>query len=231
MSYPVHPDTIIVKNEFYPLGLKEIDIWNYYQLVKSYLLQQVKFRDLIFFIMVDVNKPIVYRKGKGERFIRLNLNNYDTLITGRTISIHSSMSNVESFGIVDIDTDDFKLAKEAASDTYFFLKENAKFIEDVSIRFTGKTSFHLFCQYKRKLKVDYAKLMLKDILEKSDLTKKYTVEYKRKAGIPNLDLGSNKLFGGYITLWSLSILGLRCMEIPVEKLKTFKKENALIKVL
>lgn len=232
MSYPQHPDTIIVQNEYYPNGLKEIDSWNYYQSVKSKLLKETRFRDLIFWIMVDVNKSIVFRKGKTERFIRLNPENYDTIITGRTISIHSAMSSIESFGIIDIDTDDFKLAKEATHDTYFYLKENAKFIQDVSIRFTGKTSFHLFCKYKRKLKIDYAKIMLKDILEQSDLIKKYSVEYKRRSsGMPNLDLSPNKVFGGFITLHSLSVLGLKCMEVPIEKLKRFKKEESKIILL
>jgi len=30
MSYPQNPETIIIKNVFYPKGLKEIDVFNYY---------------------------------------------------------------------------------------------------------------------------------------------------------------------------------------------------------
>jgi len=231
MAYPQHPDTIIIQNEFYPNGLKEIDNWEYYQSVKSKLLRETRFRDLMFFIMVDKNTPVVLRKKEGL-FIRLNPENYNNIITGRTISIHSTMTNSESFGIIDIDTNDFKLAKEAVNDVYYYIKENAKFINDISIRFTGKSSFHIICKYKRKLKIDYAKIMLKDILLKSDLIKKYTVEHKRReSGIPNLDLASNKDKGGYITLYSLSVIGLKCMEVPIEKLRNFRKEDAIIKII
>jgi hypothetical protein len=228
MSYPQHPDFVVVKNEFYPNGLKEIDIWNYYQLVKPQLLQETRFRDLIFWFMIDVNKPIIQRKGKTERFIRLNPDNYDTLITGRTVSIHSTMSSAEKFGIIDIDTDNFNDAKEAAEDVYHYVLDNANFIDGASIRFTGKSSFHIFCNYKRKLKVEYAKLLWVDFLRESELAKKYSIEAKRKPGIVNLDLAPNKIYGGFITLHSLSILGLRCMNIPVDKIRRFKKENARI---
>ena len=69
MSYPANPETIVIKNKFYPKGLREIDIWNYYQKAKVNILRNTINRDIMFFIMVDVNKPIVRRKGNNE-FIR-----------------------------------------------------------------------------------------------------------------------------------------------------------------
>jgi len=104
MSYPEHPDAIVVKNKFYPQGLREIDVWNHYQRVKSKLLKEVKNRDIMFFIMVDTNKPIILRR-KREQFIRLTPQNYDTLITGRTVSVHAAMNAHEEIGIIDIDID------------------------------------------------------------------------------------------------------------------------------
>ena len=59
MSYPQHPDTIILKNKYYPQGLREIDIWNYYQKVKTLIIKETMNRELMFEIMVDVNKPII----------------------------------------------------------------------------------------------------------------------------------------------------------------------------
>ncbi len=224
MSYPEHPDTIIVKNEFYPDGLREIDIWNYYQKVKGPILQQVINRDLMFFIMVGVNKEVVLRKGKTTRFLRLNSQNYDTLITGRTISIHSTMRRHESFGIIDIDTDDFDEAKLAALKVYNYMTKSY----NTRVRFSGKNSFHIICEFNREKNIDDIKYEFENHLRQSDLIRDYTVAYKRTKRIPNLDLAPNKFRGGYITLHSLSTIGLKCMEVDSGKIMRFKKDEAKI---
>jgi hypothetical protein len=224
MSYPEHPDTIIVKNEFYPGGLREIDIWNYYQKVKGPLLQQVSHRDLMFFIMVDTNKDIILRRGKEARFLRLNSPNYDTLITGRTISIHSTMKRNETFGIIDIDTDDFEEAKLAALKVYNTMTKTY----NVSIRFSGKNSFHVICNFGNERNIDGIRHGLENHLRATDLSRDYTIEHKRTKGIPNLDLAPNKFRGGFITLHSLSTIGLRCIEVDPGKIIRFRRELARI---
>ena len=40
MAYPENPETIVIKNRFYPRGLREIDVWNHYQKVKRQLLAE-----------------------------------------------------------------------------------------------------------------------------------------------------------------------------------------------
>lgn len=223
MSYPDHPDTIIIKNEFYPDGLREIDIWNYYQKVKGKLLQQVVNRDLMFFIMVGTNKEVVLRK-EATGFLRLNSKNYDTVITGRTASIHSTMKKSETFGIIDIDTDDFDEAKLAALKVYNYMTKSY----NTSIRFTGKNSFHIICEFNREKNIDDIKYEFQNHLRKSDLVKDYTVSYKRTKSIPNLDLAPNKFRGGYITLYSLSTVGLKCIEVDPRRVMSFRKELAKI---
>ena len=116
MSYPQHPNTIVIINEYYPGGIKEIDIWNYYQRYKNSILKETMGRDLMFFIAVDLNQLVVLRKGRSTQFLRLTPRTYDTMITGRIISIHSTMFKAEDFGIIDIDTDDFNVAKSTAID-------------------------------------------------------------------------------------------------------------------
>ena len=222
MSYPDHPDTIIVKNEFYPDGLREIDIWNYYQKVKGKLLQQVVNRDLMFFIMVN-DREIVLRK-EGTGFLRLNSKNYDTVITGRTVSIHSTMNRNESFGIVDIDTDDFDEAKLAALKVYNTMTKTY----NVSIRFSGKNSFHVICNFGNERNIDGIRHGLENHLRATDLSRDYTIEHKRTKGIPNLDLAPNKFRGGFITLHSLSTIGLRCIEVDPGKIIRFRRELARI---
>jgi hypothetical protein len=87
MAYPENPETIVLRNSYYPKGLTELDIWNYYQKVKREILNETKSRDIMFAIMVDLNKPVIRRRGKGQGFIRLTPQNYDEIITGRTVTI------------------------------------------------------------------------------------------------------------------------------------------------
>lgn len=228
--FPEHPDTIVIQNQFYPKGLREIDIWNYYQKVKSLLLREVQGRDLTFWIMVDVNKPIIRRKAKDE-YLRLTAQNYDTIITGRTVSIHSSMRMNETFSIIDVDIDPydgFKWARKVTNDVYNFVMDKIPIVRDVRIRYTGKTSFHVICDFKRQMKVDVTKFLLRKFLAESPLSKAYTIGGKRRAGIPNLDLDRNCYRCNYITLHSLSILGLRCMEVSYNDLMRFNPKNARI---
>lgn len=226
MSAPQHPNVIIVQNQYYPKGLREIDIWNYYQKVKPNLIREVMGRELIIFFGIDTNKVTVIRKIK-DSLIRITPSNYDTIISGRTLSIHSCMKRIEDFGIIDIDIDDFDKAKEVADKCYYTLLK-CPFVEDVKIRFTGKESFHMVCYFKRSLYIDKARILLKDYLESSDLSRDFDIEHKRTKGVANLDLAPNKYRGGYITLDSLSVNGLKCMFIPINYLKNFRKENAVI---
>lgn len=231
MAYPQNPETIILKNKYYPRGLREIDIWNYYQSVKGPILNDTRNRDLMFAIMTDVNKPVLRRKGSQGKYIRLTPQNYDTIITGRTVAIYSSMNMYEQTGIIDIDispSDGFRWAKKATGDTFDYVMDKMPLVRTARIVFTGKTSFHIVCQFNQKMKVDTMRFMIQKFLRSSELARVYTVEAKRRPGIPNLDLSPNKIRGNFITLNSLSIIGLKCMEVPYNKLASFDPKMARI---
>lgn len=232
MSYPKNPDVVVLKNKYYPQGLKEIDIWNYYQKVKTPFLQQIQNRDLMFEIMVDVNKPVIKRHGLKGKTIRLTPKNYDEVITGRTVAIHSTMGSYENIGIIDIDIspgDGFAWARKTAIDVYDFVMDKVPIIKSAYIKFTGGTSFHIICEFGRKMKIDAIRFLLEHFLRNSELAKVYTIEAKRRPGIPNLDLSPNKYKGNFITLHSLSVLGLRCMEVPYNKISNFNPSLARLK--
>jgi hypothetical protein len=231
MGYPENPNTIVIQNKFYPKGIQEIDIWNYYQRVKPNIIRETQGRDIMFFIMVEKNKPVVRRKVPGG-FIRMTPNNYDKVITGRTVSLHSAMGSIENFGIIDIDidpSDGFRWAKEVTRRVYDFVMDKMPIVRTASIRFTGKHSFHIKCDFGRRMKIDVIRFLLGKFLRESELSKVYTIEGKRRPGIPNLDMAPNKLRGNYITLNSLSVWGLKCMEVPYASLMTFDPSRARIK--
>ena len=228
MGYPKNPETTVALNKYYPRGLTELDVWNYYQSVKRDLLKEVRGRDLFFTIVTDKG-AVILRKGKTTRFLRLNESNYDELITGRTISIHSTMRRHDDVAIIDIDSDDLRKARICASEVYEFALRKLVFINQAHIRFTGKTSFHIVCNLGKKMKIDAVRFLIKQALTESDLNKKYTIESKRHRGIPNLDLAPNKFRGGFITLHSLSVFGLRCMVVDPNKILGFDPIYAKIK--
>jgi len=228
MGYPEHPETIILKNKFYYSGLREIDIYNYYRNNMYNILNQVKDRDIMLAILVDINKPVIRRKIKGK-FIKLTPSNFDKVITGRTISIYSTIAYYDNIIIVDIDTDTFEQAKDPTINTYNELKK-ASFIKNITIRYTGKTGFHIVCELPRKLKIDTTRMLIERyLLSKNELTKQYTISPKRTKGIPNIDLwASNKVWGAFITLYSLSIIGLKCINVEVNRVRSFKQEFSKI---
>jgi hypothetical protein len=229
MAYPKHPEAILVKNEFYPNGLTEKNNYDYYMSVKDKLLFEVFNRDLIIFLALD-DRITVLRKGKTTHFMRLNRGNFDDVFHSRMLSIHCSMKSIERFGIIDIDTDNFKEAKQAATDTYEFANSKIPFIDNAWIKFTGKSSFHIVCNFKNDMYIDRVKIMLRNYLQKSPLAKDYDIDLvtRGERTRPNLDLSPNKYRGGYIALHSLSTIGLRCMKIAPHKLRSFQKEEAII---
>lgn len=228
MPTPENPKTIIIKNRYYPSGLTEENIWNYYQKNKSLILKETGIRHLMFAIMVDINKPILRKNWTKGIPISLSNSTYDNRITGRTIAIYSLMKGYEDQAIIDIDSDDLNKAKNCTIDTYDELNK-FNLVDSLNIRFTGKTSFHIICKLHRKYPINRIRNSFRDYLKSTNLEDKYTIEYKRQKNIPNIDLSPNKINGAYITLHSLSIIGLKCMNIPYTSLMRFHPNNAMIK--
>ena len=228
MTYPKNPENVLIKNEFYPEGLTELDCYKYYQKLKPRVLKETIGRDIILFIATDINKTTIKRKGVERPYIILTPSNYDEVVHPRVVSIHSAVRKMEEFGIIDIDTDDFNQAKTAVVDVYNVMFK-AQFVDSVKVRFTGKNSFHVVLNYKRKLHVDGSRLMIQEYLEKNNLKRNYTISHQKNSKVPNLDLYRNVFNAGFITEHSLSVLGLKCIEVSFRHIRSFSKEQAKIK--
>ena len=227
MAYPEHPQEILIKNKFYPKGLKEIDTYNYYQQYKGLIMNETRGRDLMLAIMTEPNNPVIKRKHEGK-FIQLTNSNYDKIIHPRVVAIYSTMKFYEEFFIIDVDVNRFELAKRATMDVYNSINV-APFVRGIKIQYTGKEGFHIVCKAD-KSKIDDLRSTIKTYLNQDENLRNYTIEQKRRQGVPNLDLSINKIRGAYITTHSLSIWGLKCMEVPFNQLKTFQPNTAKIKV-
>ena len=228
MSEPKNPQTVLVQNKYYPNGLKEIDVWNYYQTHKGLIMKEVRLRDVVFVIVTDLNKYVIRRNLGEQKFIKLMNSNFDELMTGRTITVYSVMKHIDDIFIIDIDTDNFNDAKKCTRDIY---NELTKFrmIDSLQIRFTGKTSFHIKCDLNRRERPDQLRNIFESYLRESGLHNQYTILPKRTQGRPNIDLwASNKPNGLFITLNSLSVIGLKCLELSLYDLNHFQPEHAKI---
>jgi len=224
-----HPDTILIKNSFYPKGLSEFDIFSYYSKNKDKLLEEVKNRNLLFFIATNTNNFVVKRK-LNEKFIKMNNENFDKLMHGRIVSVHSTMGQNESFGIIDVDCKNFNIAKETTIKVYNYIVDKISFIKSCKIRFTGKSSFHIVCSIGRNSNIDSIRMLLRRELNWSNVITGVTIGCRggRSGDTVNLDLSPNKLNGAFITRHSLSVLGLCCTEIDYDNINSFKKEDAKI---
>jgi hypothetical protein len=227
MSYPKNPYETIVKNEYYPSGLKEVDIWNYYQENKINILKETLGKTLIVFFATSLNKTTVLRKNKSKELIRLTPTDYNTIVNGRTLSFHSVMDRYSKYGIIDIDTDNFDKAKDTVIDIYNVM-EKSKFTKDLQIRFSGKKSFHIKVDLNGEFRIEDIKKIIFNQLIENNIQQKYTIAHKRFRNVPNIDLNRNVYNAGYITLHSLAITGLKCIEVPLKKVKNFRKEDAKI---
>lgn len=227
MSYPQNPETLVIKNEYYPSGLSEINVWNYYQKVKNQLLKETIGKSLIIFFSIDLNKFTVIRKQQSKGLIRLTPSNYNTIVSGRTISFHNVMGKYSNYGIIDIDTDNFNKAKDLVLELYD-LFDKQKFVSDIKIIFTGKNSFHLRTYFNAEYKIEYIKQTLFDVLQGVKLQNPFTVRARRIKDIPNLDLQRNIYNAGHIALHSLSVDGLKVIEVKQKNIKFFRKEDTKI---
>lgn len=223
---PKHPNTVVIKNKYYPQGLSEINIYNHYQQYKNSILEQVKNRDVMIFLKTD--SGIVIKRKIKDKPIILNNQNYDDVISGRTLSLHCTMNRIEDICVIDIDAVIFNKAKEATKECYDVLKKFPIF-QELHIRFTGKSSFHIFCKLTKKINIDSIRFLLSNIFKNSIISEKYTISKSRKGNIPNIDLFRNTYHGGFIIINSLSTIGLKCMEVKYNDLKNFTKEKAIIK--
>ena len=226
MGFPSTPDKVLIKNQYYPLGLNEENIYLFWLDEKDRILDQTKNREVFFYITPELNsEPVVRRHLSSNVFIKLNSRNYESVINGHTTGVISCFDRIENFGILDIDSLNFGQNKECALDVYEYFSHRFP----VRIYFTGKTGFHLRVNFERRYSIDRIREQLHELIAGSDL-KKYMRTGVRN-NYPQIDLSPNKFRGGFVTLGSLNKIGLQCKEIAPDELRNFRPEDAKIKIL
>jgi len=240
-DYPNHPNDVVISKSENIVGLKnirEVDVYNYYEGIKSKLIPELKKYEL--FVVVKpkgVLKPgekgvyIRHPYDKKTNYIHIdNDKEFETYHSGRTVEYHITSPQKVPWYIVDIDpgSEDFSHTKGIIADVADELKKIPE-VKKIEIRYTGKRGFHILGWLKQSKDVNDARKFLQEWLkenfgDRDDTTIAESPKGKKAA----LGLSPMKLNGGHISKYSMRITGLCCMEIERNKLMSFNKEEASI---
>lgn len=233
-DYPEHPDQLIVKkNEYFSNGVREIDVWNYYDGIKRKLIPELKGRDLFVVMAVRPGSELYIRHpyDKKTEYIRINSEKeFEQYHSGKTAEYHRTSPVMTNEIVFDMDPGPkatFNNIKNVASQCLEFIKKQKDFKGKTQVRFTGKRGFHITAFSKTKRKISDIK---KDVEKRLDEYFKdndnIVIATNKPPGTKvNIDLSPMKTEGGHIAPYSMRIAtGLVC--VPVDSLKGFKKEDA-----
>lgn len=233
-GYPEHPEQLVVKkNEFFPNGVKEIDVWNYYEGIKKKLISELKGYDLFVVMAIHPGTELYIRHpyDKKTEYIRINSEkDFEQYHTGKTAEYHITSPELVEEVVFDFDPGSkasFEDIKNVVSQCVEFIKKQKYFKNKTQIRYTGKRSFHVSGFLKSKKKIEDVKNEIENDLKESfkDVENIVIATNKPSGKKINIDLSPMKSDGGHIAPYSMRIeTGLVC--IPVESLKGFKKEDA-----
>lgn len=207
---PTNPDQVVIKNEFYPFGLTESDIYSYYMSEKGRILKEAAGRPIAFFLRID-NQIVVKRNHDGKQIV-LTDKNYDDLITGRTNGIYVEHVSPTNYFVIDVDAATGVSYREVikASDLAMQLLSDIG-VKDWQRLFTSPRGLHLIGVLPKKYKMDLLRTKLIQLLSKQ---KEFLVNVKgRVPKTINYDLSPNYNRSIHMLRYSLTKEGLICDDI------------------
>lgn len=210
-SAPIHPETIIVQNSYYPDGLVEQQVYDYYQDVKGPLIRYLNGRSVSFYLSVN-NQIVVKRNPK----VVLTSENYNKVITGRTLSIHINRGDKPTNYIV-IDIDRGPNVSDGDLLNAFDVAKNL-----IEKRFRGKiqkydilssgNGLHYIVYFHKTYNLDQLREATVETLYEQEKIPIGTSKAK-KPGIVNFDMVANWTNTMHISKLSLNEDGLRVLDI------------------
>lgn len=220
--YPSHPVDIVIKNEFYPKGLTELQVYNHYLSVKNKLLNWIKDRNVAFLIRVEKDQTVLIRNQKGKP-IYLTNSNFENLITGRTNVIYVTHPELTNYWVVDIDIGP-NLSIQHAKSTLHVLehefRKNSLETKSLEAIFSSPKGIHLIGYLNHQINIDLLRhslvkelqLISERLNQKSKI--QFTVNVKgRENNKINFDLSSMYPNSLHISKYSLTKEFLICDDV------------------
>ncbi len=217
--YPNHPNDIVITNKYYPKGLTEIEIYNYYMSIKTKILNWIDNRSSA--ILLRTDKPILIRKYKNKP-IRLTNSNYESIITGRTNCIYVVHPSMTNYWIVDTDIGkNLKLRNAIEIEKYlktYLTKIN--FLNTIKYEslITSPKGIHLIGYLNKQHQIDILRKQLENVLYEviKKMRSKYNITLNIKGRFNNkinLDLSSMYKNSLHLSKYSLTKEFLICNDI------------------
>ena len=196
-----HPDTVIIKSKFYPKGLTEQRVYDYWIKNKDQIIRWINNRHVSFLLNLGEDNKVL-KRNISEEFIHLTSQNYEDLINGRINTIYVTQTKDTNYFVIDIDAAENIKYKEIL----IAMKEVKELLKNLHVikyehLFTSFKGLHLIAYMRRSFNIDIMREDLKNILSKQ--TKYKVHERGRKGGI-NLDLSPNYDKALHICRYSLT---------------------------
>jgi len=207
---PPHPEQAVIRNWLYPHGLTEKDIWDYYQKNKKNLLDWIGDRTVAFFL--KINDILVVKRNIGEKPIKLTQENFDELITGRTLQVLVERHDPTDYFVVDIDAGESHSRKEIIMASRVVVQLlNPLQVEKWEVLFTSPKGIHVIGYLSKKDSLNNIRSSVEELLSQQN---DYLVNVKGRRHIEiNLDLTPNYKRSIHICRYSLTKEGLICDDI------------------
>ena len=229
MPYPEHPKTVVIQNSFYPGGLSELKVWNHYQKYKNIIISEIDGNAVTLWIFVDINQSIVRRKVLNRPFTIVK-SNYDSVLTGRTVSISTELRNMSPIIIIDVDP--------GTGVTELQTKECVRNILDSSVSHLSQIikkriistarGYHIYLYLDKAMNIRAIRNMVIKLLN-MDFRDTYLINSKNpKANEINLDLTPISPRGLHQVPYALCRNGLMAMDVTTY-LTGFNRRSARIK--
>ena len=227
MGKPAHPETVIVKNDYYPHGLTEDRVWNYFDKNRDRIIKELNNRNSLLLIIPKLN-DIVFRRFVKDKKIILTKENYDKLIHGRVISI--SVEREDPIDYICVDVDPGEAVKEKETKDLIKNKLLTSGLKSLSTHHrisNSATGYHVYFYLKEKMGLEEGyQILTKQLIMIVDDRIYLGAEIPPSDKI-KLDTVSTRNGGSHTVIGSLCKNGLICKDITYE-LDNFTRRSVLI---
>ena len=227
---PEHETTVIVQpNEFYPNGINEKQIYDYYQSKKNDILSELNGQEVLTVLKAD---GLIIKRHLDDEFITMSPELFDTLNNGRNAEFHLVIGKTADYYFADVDPREefpFEKTKEIVGELAEVFSDIEN-VGEVEVVFSGGRGFHIYGYTKDEMDVETARVNLKELVEGYLRDKKdpsLTMGVTKNLKSCRIDISTYHEKGSLRAKWSLNAkTGLMC--IPVDDLGKFSKEQATI---
>lgn len=232
-GYPRHADTVIIKNEFYPDGLTEYQIWRQLHNHASDLTKQLKGRRTLLVIKTETGKIVRRNDEEGNPFEISGKDDVKKLISGRAMEFHIVADEMTDLVWIDLDPKEdypFDEVKKVVTDLVPVLGTISK--SDVSVKFSGSRGFHLISP-TAKTDIDAARKTIQASVQEyiDRVGGKLSTGIVRERDAMRIDVSTLHESGSIRTAWSFhSDTGLISLPLAVDDVGAFEKADASIKL-